>query len=1478
MQYNNNNYIEKSIPIHRIEFTTIGEDEIKKLSVFDNAEGITTIELHSNNEPKKDGLIDKRMGVSSNELICDTCGLSTNYCVGHTGHIELAVPIYHMGYFENVKKILKCVCVKCASLLRKNKTTSLNIKNKNIINETINISLKVKNCPVCNSPVAKIKSEKKTETPGIILSYKTENTKNVSTGKNNDEETEYNVKLSTEEVYSILKNISDEDCYYLSLDPKINRPENMMHTKFLIPPVAIRPSIRGDMLSSLKSSAEDHLTIRLLEIIKTNNQVNKYKNSNNLNALQNLQMKIDSLQMAISCYYDKNSCNNVKYEQKGKALKSISERLKGKSGRIRANLMGKRTDFSSRTVITPDPRISINEVGLPVAIAMNITFPEKVTNENISYLTTLVKNGRNVYPGATYILRFVNGIKKQIRINNSQNISIVIGDVVERHIQTGDNLLINRQPSLHKGSTMAHKAIVYQNPNYATIRLNPAVVHPYNADFDGDEMNGFFAQSIEAVIELEEIADVKYQIITPQSSSPTIGIIWDGLNGAYMLTRDSQKIDWRVAMNILTNTTSLKFDKITKNKIYDGREVYSVIIPERINLYKQDNGKTLVEIKNGNITEGVINNTCLGYGKKNNLIQTILNEYDPDTTVNFINSSVRLTDDYNLFHGFTTGLGDFEVNIELQNKLNLKFKTLEIEIEHDITEYENNCDMLDETLFEYILKNKCGIIDDVSKLVLNNMSDTNNLKIMINAGSKPKMLDMGQIMGCIGQISVAGERAPKTFNGRNLPYFFQNDDRTLARGFVKNSYLKGLNLPEFYFNHYAAREGLIDTSIKTAESGYMQRKLVKATEDFMVKYDGTVRNGIDRIQQFIYGDSGTDTSKQISYSIKFIKLSNEEIKNNYILSTEELNKCQNYSSTDNDNLYNTIIKMRNHMRQTQISSTNDFTSLSDTYMLPSNILMIFNNVKNDETIKDEILYDPKYIIDKIDYILRPDITYLFSMSKEEMENTNSVKYNDEQNAKLAFKYALYDLLNPKKCIINKLSKKHIDLMASKIINSFNKNIAEAGEMVGIIAAQSIGEPLTQMTLNSFHSSGVGGKGASNLGMSRIDEILRISKKLKEPTITIRLDEKNYSDKKYASKIASQIKYTTILDLRNKIELFYESEPYNKDSFMNIDNTTNVFAHKNIDDNILNEMPWLIRIEFDREKLLNKEISLVDIKSLLYNSIVDKNNLKTIKKEKKQLFERITKIIFMSNADNDEIPIIHIRFNVANVTSEYIINFMNNYIDEFNLKGVENINDVYISEEKRITFNDKGEIENKIEYILITSGINLNLIRNLNGVDLKRTFINDILLIYETYGIEAVRNAIIYEVLRVITKGGGADVNLQHVSIFADLMTNMGSLTSINRHGVNKLDTDPLARASFEKTMEILLNASINNETDTMKSVSSRIMAGLTIKGGSTLSSLIIDKKMLENSELTTINNYEQFNEITNITTHEVDENVFIPDF
>ena len=1044
-------------------------------------------------------------------------------------------------------------------------------------------------------------------------------------------------------------------------------------------------------------------------------------------------------------------------------------------------------------------------------------------------------------------------------------------------------MLINRQPSLHEGSMMTHIAKVIDNPNYATLRLNPAVVHPYNADFDGDEMNVFFSQSIQTMIELEEISDVKYQIISAQSSATTIGAIWDGINGAYMLSRDGQNVNWRLAMNILSNTDFKDIENFKKNINYSGKDIYSKIIPNRINIYKEDNGKTLVEIKHGQIVQGHITNVLIGYGKKNNLIQTILNEYDPDTSINFINSTVKLTDNFLLNNGFTASLGDLQAPLNLREKIYQNIQTNLLEVQHEITEYENNYNMLNEKLFEKVVRQKLGLLrEEAGKLILNNMPSTHNLKIMIDAGSKFKLESIGEISGCLGQVDYAGKRAPKTYNNRNLPYFHQNDDTGPARGFIEHGLLKGLTLPEFYFHHYQAREGLIDTSLKTAESGYMQRKLVKACEDSMVKYDGTVRNASNRIQQFIYGDSGVDTIKQVSYNIKYVMLSNEEIALKYKLTKEDLDKCKNMKIYDNEKFYDKIIKSRDHLRKTQIKALNKNVVLNSTYMLPANLSMIFTNAKNDEKLQGEILYDPDYIMSCIENLVLPTVTFLFSMSEEDMENPNSIKYKDEQIAKTVFKYALYDVLCPKFCINNKLSKKQIDYMCDAIAKSFNKTIVESGEMIGIIAAQSIGEPLTQMTLNSFHSTGIGGKGASNLGMSRINEIFRLSTNLKDPEMTIILDKKYSSNKDYATKIASHIKYTTVKDLRTNIESTYNSEPYKKGSIIEIDNVHNIYAPNDYKTPPLEQVPWLIRIEFDKEKMFQKEITLLDIKSKLFTLFNKSSNFyKTINIKKKPLLDKISAFVIMSNTDNDNVPIIHLRLDINNVNSETIIDFMTFYIDDFNLKGIENIEEVYVEEVRTLHFNDNGKVENKTEYLLKTTGINLNAIRNLNGIDLDNTYFNDIIQIYGIYGVEAARSLLISEITTII-EAPGTFVNFQHISIFADLMTNIGTLTSIDRHGVSKLDTEPLARASFEKTIEHMLNAALYNEVDNIKSVSSQIMAGLCIKGGTGLSRLIIDKEMLENSEFTGDNSQlfnKTYNDISvSSAVHDINTNVFIPEF
>jgi DNA-directed RNA polymerase II subunit RPB1 len=762
---------------------------------------------------------------------------------------------------------------------------------------------------------------------------------------------------------------------------------------------------------------------------------------------------------------------------------------------------------------------------------------------------------------------------------------------------------------------------------------------------------------------------------------------------------------------------------------------------------------------------------------------------------------------------------------------------------------------------------------------------------MESSGSKGKMINLTQMIGLVGQQDFKQNRILKNFNERTLPYYFKNDDRADARGFIDRSFSKGLNLQQFIFHHLTAREGLIDQTVRTAESGYVQRKLIKSTEDFMVNYDCTVRNAVGRIQQFIYGDSGADTVKQYAYKFNMIEMSNSEMIAKYKFTKEEMKQVKNFSDKDNNDYVNLLMEMRDNLRKTQIKATLNNVTIESKYMLPININHIIVNIINDKEYKDNnVINDVEYIMNTINRILDNQNTKLLAMTKQEMTNPNSVKYKDDKIAKTALRYALFEALCPKTCIIkHKMNKKQLEKIAVDMINNFNRSIVEPGEMVGIIAAQSLGEPVTQLMLNAFHSSGIGGKGGTNIGVDRIKEVFSLSKNPKQPYMYVYLDSKNQSKKDFANKIASHIKFTTIKDLRSNIEIFYDPMPYDKDGFMEKDNVYNIFhsyqQNKQCCLNSIEGLPWLMRIEFDKEKLLSKEVTLLDIKSQFCFTWEKRyQDIKTLKRENKQLIEKVTQLAILSNTDNDDVPVIHLRFDLQNFNHLTLVNFMNMFVDDFKLKGMPNIDDIIgdkAAEERYLSFdNEDKSLEKKSEYMIITKGINMNAIRNIIGVDLNRTYCNDIITTYEVFGIEAARNLIIREIIDVLQKNGSS-TNYQHVSIFGDLMTNIGTLTSIDRFGLNKLDTDPLARASFEKTVDQLVTAAIFNEVDYMKSVSSRIMAGLCIKGGTGICNLVLDKDLLENSEYTTDSSQlynKTYEDITvNTNKQEIDTDVFVPD-
>jgi DNA-directed RNA polymerase II subunit RPB1 len=1481
--------------IDHIDFDVLPNEEIRNKSAFGkDTHGTMLPELYDNGEPRKDGLADPRLGTIDINTICATCGFDTNFCPGHTGHMNLAEPIFHIGYLGNIKKILDCICLKCSRvLIHKNKSKLDDILKTKIgkirLSEVYNAVKNITNCPKCGTTVSKVRLEIKKSTATILMIAETdlENIKDENIqmmGKK-----KLKLVLTPEIVYEKLKNISDDDCILLGMDPKRTRPENMIHTVFLIPPLAIRPAAKGDFLGG--AMMEDGLTHRLVEIVRSNYRIFKQKESAGENTSKYISDNTTLLQIHIATYFDKDQISTPKSDQSKE--RSLAPSLKGKEGRIRNNLMGKRTDFTARTVITSDPVIDYNEVRIPVKIAMTLTFPEVVGPSNIEYLTGLVRRGRYNYPGANFVFPASNITSGQyirpldLRIKKEQ-VELRYGDIVERHLLTGDIVLLNRQPTLHKQSMMGHRIKVINNLDLMTFGLSVAIVKPYNADFDGDEMNIFCPQSIQTQMELEEIADVKKQIISPSSSRTSIGLAQDGLIGAYNLTAPNMRINWRNSMNIISYTSFEKFNTFKKDKNYNGHELFTNIIPPGINIIDGS-----LVIKDSVLESGRLTKDALGEKKNFAIHQIIWDGYGSDETKRFIDNSQRLIHNFNLYNGFTVGYGDAVISDVIKVDIDKLFATKAQKVNNMIAEIENNPNLMERDVFEFKLMQEMGnTLSEVGKLIMKNLSPENNFNIMFSSGSKGSVANIAQISGCMGFQAVEGHLPPKKYNNRSLPYFHQNDDRIKARGLIRESFFEGLDFKSFSFLLMAGREGIIDGALKTATTGYAQRRLVKCMEDVMVKYDNEVRTANNTVLQLVYGDSGADTTKQYRYNIKFVNYGNTELANKHKFTDKEMNEFKNYK--DNDILYEEMKQMRDEFRQIMKKSKCDFKALQTNPFLPINLSRVINTIVTDKELKVGEKVKPEYVRNKLEEIIDNKNTKLMMMSEKDRNNNKSVKNRDEKLFKTFFKIALYDALSPKTCINLELSKKQFDNIISDIIDIYNKSIVQPGNMIGILSAQALGETITQMTLNSFHSAGLSTMKSLTSGVPRIQEILCVSKNMKTPQIAIRLENQFRKSKEMAHKIASNLKYTTFGDIRGRVNVYYDPEPEGDDSIMKADNVKNVFYNqksgKNSCQQNITGLPWLMRIEIIKEKMLDKEISLLDIKSkFCFWWETRFNDVKNLKKEEKRVINKITNLAILSNTDNHTQPVIHIRFNVKDVDKvkdpfnrETINEFIEYIIDKFKLKGIEEITDIpAISSEKLITYdNPEKEIKYEDEYIIYTSGINLTEIRYIVGIDILNSISNDIYDTYKTFGIEIARTRLMRE-LDDAYQHAGHVVGYTHLSILADLMTSSGIIMSIDRHGMGKSDMDVLGRASFEKAVEQILTASVFNESDYMRGVSSRVMCGQVIKGGTGYCDVILDTELIEKSEYTEENKYKQFKEIisdniANDIVNRDNENIFMP--
>ncbi len=807
------NLIRKKIGM--IKFALISPEQIKKIS----AAKIVTPELYDiDGYPVDGGLMDLRLGAIDPGVRCRTCGGRLKECLGHPGSIDLARSVIHLKYVPLIEVGLRSFCHECGKLMLEESKIS-----KYSPSERAKKAKDAKKCPYCGAAQEKIKTEKPTS---FYIGKK---------------------RIFPTEVREILVKIPDAELKKIGVEPSTCRPEWGVLTSLLVPPVTVRPSI---ILESGERS-EDDLTHKLSDIIRANQRLWENLNAGAPEVI--IEDLWDLLQYHVTTFFD-NTVARVPpaRHRSGQPLKTITERIKGKEGRIRKNLAGKRVNYSARTVVSPDPAISINEVGVPYEIARVVTVSETVNDINIERLKDLIKKGEE-YPGANYVIR-PDGKRKKISPELKEEIinEIEVGYKVERHLQDGDIVLFNRHPSLHRGSLMAHFVRVLPG---RTFRLHPSAAAPYNADFDGDEMNIHSPQNEEARAEAKILLDVKRNIISPKNNTNLIGCIGDAITGNYLLGLNEFEGDYA---NQLLYKSGI-FEGISKKSI-PGTEIFSKILP------KIDFSSDSIKIKDGQVVKGYVDKSCLG-DEDGELVKVIDKELGRTEAFETIKRAFQLGINYLTDRGITISVEDLDLDDETIALGDEIIQKAEKRTEELIEAYNNDTLEIipgkskEESREIKILQVLNEIRTKIGAIVKEKFPKTNPVSHMIKSGGGGNILNITQMASCVGQQAFMGGRIDIGYTNRTLSFFEKGDLSPKARGFIKSPFIKGLRPDEFFFQAITGRDSLMDTALRTPKSGYLYRRLANALQDIRKEYDGTIRDSNNNIIQFKYGDDGKDVAR-----------------------------------------------------------------------------------------------------------------------------------------------------------------------------------------------------------------------------------------------------------------------------------------------------------------------------------------------------------------------------------------------------------------------------------------------------------------------------------------------------------------------------------------------------------------------------------------------------------------------------------------
>jgi DNA-directed RNA polymerase II subunit RPB1 len=988
-------------------------------------------------------------------------------------------------------------------------------------------------------------------------------------------------------------------------------------------------------------------------------------------------------------------------------------------------------------------------------------------------------------------------------------------------------------------------------------------------------MNAHIPQSYEAAAELAEIAAVPHQIIRPRDSTPVIGVVQDALAGSYLATLPNNFFTRREFMNMMMkNKRFRELPQANDSGRYTGQNIIGTLFaPININMANSqyDNVKdpnlNIVTIQEGKFLKGVLDKDIFNKAGKG-ILHTTYNDYGPKAAVELLDGIQNMMETYLIMKGFSVGISDLiadeDTRKQMKETVDAKKKELDdliLSLHTDL--FTNNSGKSNQEEFEAranaILTKAVG---EAGKIGVKSLSAENRLMTMVRSGSKGDENNVAQMIACLGQVAVEGKRIPYGFQDRTLPHFKMFDDGAEARGFVESSFVRGLTPTEFFFHAMAGREGLIDTAVKTAETGYTQRQLIKAMENLMTQHDGTVRDGMGKIVQFCYGEDGLASTKLESCSLPLQDLTDQDIKSKFGLQEIDLTQVLAPGVERGDDsealkeYTNEIMKDRKMLVEGVFGSSMPYDLTAS-----QNLDRIILNIKTKFNLKKEQQTDltPIVVLEGIQKII--DRTHAFN--RKECENK-------------IWTAALRFHLAPHKMIVQeRFTKQAWYALVEAIVIKDWKAWAIPGELVGIVAAQSIGEPATQMTLNTFHQAGIAAKSAMTRGVPRLKELLKVTKNPKATSVTIKLKPAFRSDKDAVRQVSQDLELTLLKDIVQKAAIYYD--PDDEDTIIEDDvdvirffkamemksisgsnNNSNENSNENKETDGSSFSKWILRFEFDREKMFNKNITMDDIYFVIKNNYANGDTI--------------------YSDYNSQKLIMRIRPNVKAADFMYgdylasIKKLLNTMMQNTIIRGVPGIRAVtWRKDTNNYEFQD-GQYKKIDQYLLDTDGTNFVSIMTHPYIDGNSLYSTNLYDIFDQLGIEATRTVLYTEILNLFNR---KDINYRHLGLLCDIMTHGGRPMSVDRYGINKMDNGPLAKASFEETEKVLKSAALFGEMDPVTGVSANIMMGQPIRAGTAFTQILLDEvalpKLLEGLP---VGEEKEDEEEAGYTQEELDENLY----